>query len=115
MIFQVPGSITRVSTMANCIRIIVDTQENLNPDSMTKLMNLYNKLGWFTFNVHQIESEDIINLPELKQDDRKSPSQRLRAVLFRMWEQDPYGYEDFNLYYQFYMEKLIDRLKDKLV
>ncbi len=114
MIFQIPGYISKISTMSDSLRLQVDTQEGLNAESMTRLMNLYNKLGWFTFNVHQIEAEDIVNLPELKSDSRKTPAQRLRAVLYLMWKQDNCNYEDFNLYYEFYMEKLIDRLKEKL-
>lgn len=61
------------------------------------------------------EQQEVIN--DLKSDIDafgKSPGQRMRAVLYRLWEQVPEGYDDFNLYYQFKMEQLINHIKTKL-
>ena len=44
----------------------------------------------------------------------KTPSQRMRNVLFILWKQDPEGYKDFNLYYISRMEKFIDALKENI-
>jgi len=45
----------------------------------------------------------------------KSQSQRLRGVIFRLWEQDYQGkYKDFNIFYDSYMDKMIENIKDKL-
>ena len=41
----------------------------------------------------------------------KSPSQRLKAVYFKLWEQDGEGYDDFEQFYESKMEKLIDYFK----
>jgi hypothetical protein len=46
--------------------------------------------------------------------NEKPPSQRLRAVFYRIWERDKQGYDDFELYYRFQMEKLIEHFKTKL-
>jgi len=113
-IFQVPASITKISTMAHSLRLVIDTQENLNDDSKARLFEQYNKLGWFTFSVHQIEAENLIDLPQLKSDAKKTQSQRLRAIIFLLWQKDPHGYESFENYYNWYMDKLIDKLKEKL-
>lgn len=43
----------------------------------------------------------------------KSPSARLRAVLFILWKQRNIQ-DDFELYYKIQMEKVIDRVKDML-
>lgn len=55
--------------------------------------------------------------PEYKVDkeiQQKHPSARLRAVLWRVWEQD--GQQgDFDTYYRNAMEKLIEHFKNKLV
>ena len=48
-------------------------------------------------------------------DTGKSYSQRLRATLYRNWEQSSEGYKDFNLYYAFKMEGLINHFKSKLI
>jgi len=45
--------------------------------------------------------------------DQKSPSQRMRSVLFILWKQDNESL-DFNDYYRKHMEKLIDFLKAKI-
>ena len=60
------------------------------------------------------EAEFIDSLEAEYEDNRKSESQRLRAVLYRCWEQEPEDYADFNLYYKFKMEKLINHFKAKL-
>ena len=44
----------------------------------------------------------------------KPPSQRLRAVLYRMWEQDNEGFKDSNLHYIYHMNKVIEHFKSKL-
>lgn len=43
----------------------------------------------------------------------KTPAQRLRGVLYRLWEAKPEGME-FEVYYRVKMEKLIDAYKEKL-
>jgi len=113
-IFQVPAVITKISTMSKWLRLTVDTQEVVQADKLEKLFSLNEKLGWFTFSSHQIEPEDIIELPPLKVDSQKTPSERMRAVIFRLWEQDNNGYDDFNLFYRYYMVKIIDKLKERL-
>jgi len=44
----------------------------------------------------------------------KTPSQRMRNVLFLLFEQDHKGFSDFDSFYLDRMEKLIDLLKKKL-
>jgi hypothetical protein len=112
--FQVPGAIVKISTLAHSLRLVLDTQENLSDEAKARLFELHNKLGWFTFNVHQIEAESLVDLPELKTDSNKTPSQRLRAVLYLNWKQDAAGFKDFDSYYVSYMEKIITHLKEKL-
>ena len=65
------------------------------------------------FTKEQIDT--INNLKSDYDDIGKSPSQRLRGVLFRLWEQSNEGYKDFQLYYNFKMEGFISHLKTKLL
>jgi hypothetical protein len=60
------------------------------------------------------EKEFIDTLESDFDDQKKPPSQRLRAVLYRNWEQKAEGYEDFQLYYNFKVEKIITHYKNKL-
>ena len=40
-----------------------------------------------------------------------SPSKRLRGVFYILWEQDKQGYEEFELYYNDKLEKVIGHYK----
>jgi len=44
----------------------------------------------------------------------KSQSARLRHVLFRLWEQEPQGFDNSEDYYQAQMERIITHFKSKL-
>lgn len=98
------AQIGKVSTMADgSIKIELHTQE-LSSEEMTKLFQL--KKG---------ETLGEVEFPE-DRSDPKSHSQRLRAVLYRLWEQsgvdkDKIGHESF---YRDKMENLIQHIKDKL-
>lgn len=116
MILQLPATISKINSMAHrSLRIQIDTQENLSDQVMAEIMSKFDKLGWFCFLEDSIKEEDILNLPPLPTDDsrKKSQATRLRAVLYRLWEQK--GKQgDSELFYNQYMEKIIDSLKEKL-
>jgi hypothetical protein len=112
-VFQVPAGVSQIKTMSNMIRISFDTQENISAESLKRIFEWRNKIGWLLFAVRQIETDDL-DLPAIKSDSKKSPSERMRAVLFRIWEQDNGGHEVFENFYVWYMEKMIDKLKSRL-
>ena len=114
MIFQVPGVIVNDKGKKEVRQFIVETGET-SPEKITQLINMEGQPGWFTFSIHQIQPKDLMDLPELLPvDEKKTPSQRLRAVMFRMWEQNPEDFKEFDAYYRFHMEKIINWLKQKL-
>ena len=45
---------------------------------------------------------------------KKSPSQRLRGVMYLNFKKDPRGYEDFDSYYEHFMEAHIENWKSHL-
>lgn len=61
--------------------------------------------------------KDEENVPEYKIDkevNQKTPSQRLYGSLFRVW--DSQGRQgEFDEYYKNTMEKIIDRVKEKII
>lgn len=61
----------------------------------------------------QVGSEQVLEIKE-KIDTGKSPSSRLRSVLFVLWEQEGRPQQDFEIYYRMRMEKIIDWVKGKL-
>jgi hypothetical protein len=120
----VPACITHVETMSKSIRIHVDTQETLAPETLGKIFGLKDRLGWFFFaeRFEGLPQEiDAAKLPPITlEEGERSPSQRLRGAFFVYWDKnvsgrknDPYGV-DFELYYRQQMEKLIGQVKERL-
>jgi hypothetical protein len=46
--------------------------------------------------------------------ENKTPSQRLRGIFYRLWQQNPEGYTDFKEYYKYKMESIITHFKNKI-
>lgn len=61
----------------------------------------------------QSGSHEVLKVKE-RVDGGKTPSQRLRGVLFVRWEQLGRPTNDFEHWYSMAMEKLIDSIKEKL-
>lgn len=93
----------KVTTMKDgSLKITLVTRE-LDPKQMAEL--------FFNLNKEIL----TIDIPTDTTEEPKSKWQRLRAVLYRLWEQDMKSkYDSFELYYSHIMEKLINMYKDKL-
>jgi hypothetical protein len=60
---------------------------------------------------------DEPNVPEVKVDkdlESKTPGQRLRAVLYVLWEQGKKE-KEFEVFYKYNIERFIDLIKEKLL
>ena len=70
--------------------------------------------GWLVFAENALKEKDI---PKSQADikvNEKSPSSRLRAILFRYWEQNYSTKTEFEMFRDMEMEKIIDTYKGKL-
>lgn len=112
---SVQATISKVTTMADkSLRLEVDTQEITDPDTKRTIFEMHDKLGYFFFSETEIRKIDTSKLPEIVQDeDEKSPSKRLRSVLYVWWEQQKMK-EPFDIYYRRVMDKYIQQIKEKL-
>jgi len=98
------------------IAITLGTQE-MSPEKAGELFNTNSKMvtcylsikGEITDNEAEIIDSIEVEAPG------KRPSQRMRGVLFRLWEQAPEGYTDFNLFYIHRMDQMIEKIKSKLI
>lgn len=114
--FQAPATIMKIQTLADqSLKLDVITQE-LSPESNAELFNYKGKLGWVLFKEKEIKPEDLKDIPELEPEfkQEKTPSQRLRNVIYRFWEQQTDKLISFNEYYKMQMEYLIEQYKSKL-
>ena len=97
------------------VKLTIGTQE-LNPSQAAELFNLSQQfcyVGIKSETSTKDESELLDNL-KTELDTTKSPSQRLRGVLFLNYQQDSKGYKDFSTYYQSEMDKITEHYKNKL-
>jgi hypothetical protein len=111
---KVPSAISKITTMSDGgLRLYIDTAE-LAPQDKSELMGMYNKSGWFVFSDTGIMEADVpTEQVEFKND--RTPGQRLRGVIFRLWEQSSSTTRgDFETFYKIRIEKLIDQIKEKL-
>ena len=96
------------------VRLAFTTTFEVTNQDFAEMDKLVQSAGWIGFK--QNEALEVIDLPkEDAPDNGKKPSQRLRAVLFRVWEQQTDQKEDFEAYYRRIMEELINKYKDLLV
>lgn len=108
----IPVTIEGIKTRRDkTVSIAIGTQE-LSPDKAGEIFMLNGKFGFAYISAQNPEIEDIEVIDSLEPDmPHKSLSQRLRGVLYRMWEKNPEGYTDSNLHYMKYMEEIISKYK----
>ena len=112
-ILKVPAQISGVKTMSDRgLRISVDTQE-ISPADAGQVMMMKGKIGWFVF-AEQVGEEDIKNLPQIQlEEGEKSPTARLRAVLFVYWDKHKIA-EPFDIFFRRKIESFIGAVKEKI-
>jgi hypothetical protein len=95
------------------VNLTLHTQE-LNADQWQRIFALKGKyvVGVLASQDTPVESLEVPDVtPEYKGE--KSPSQRLKAVLYRIWEQNGKAGE-FEPYYRAKMDALIEKVKEQL-
>jgi hypothetical protein len=110
-----PAEVHSVKTLSDGgLGLLLHTQE-LGKEDMAELMGLVRKFGWVVI-AGEAEKLDEKDIPAeaLEFPTSKSQGQRLRGVLYRLWEKNNGGYQDFELYYKIKTEKIINWIKEKI-
>lgn len=114
VIMQVPGDMVDVRFTRNRGAILkLETDEDLPDEVVTQLSRYSCKRGWFFFGIEPLQPEDI-DPPPLPKGDGKTASQRLRAVLWVLAEQQGVPEDKRNEFYEARMESIISQIKTKL-
>lgn len=126
-ILQIPGEIWKVESRRNrSLQLTFRSQEDIPETVRSKLMAYAEQLGWLCF----LPGEEIIqpetiadsDMPKLETTDTKTPAQRQRGVLYRIWEKEgkpnPSGQKTeamaFEIWYRDQMERIIEHFKKRL-
>lgn len=96
------------------IKIILGSQE-ISAGKAGELFTLLNNVAICYISPKEINQREIDQVDKLEADiGGKTQSQRIRNVLFKLFEQDNEGYQHFDEYYRAKTEKYIDHLKSKI-
>lgn len=113
----IPGVLESYRSLKDrTLKLTFETAEP-NPDQMADIQRSIMNAGYIAFNVDPFSSSQEKYLTEMEvdyDDPKKTPSKRLRGVLYRNFEQEPKGYKTFNDYYNSQMELLIMHFKNNL-
>jgi hypothetical protein len=115
--YQLPAGLESYRSLKDgTLKLSFETGE-LSPEQMANVHYSLNKVGYLAFSPDPFASHELEAIDNLKveyDEVGKSPSKRLQAVFYRMWEQQSEGYFIFNDFYNAQMEKLIVHFKKKL-
>jgi hypothetical protein len=97
------------------VSITLGTQE-LSSGRAGEVFSLNNKLAAVYISPKEVSQREIDQVDKLEPDlPGKSPSQRLRNVLFIIYSTtDAEGFKEFDSYYKVKMEQIIEQLKTKI-
>lgn len=112
----IPASIEAVATRRDrTLKITIGTNE-LPPDVAASILALQNDFAFFAIKKEDFGKAELETMEAHKaeiDDSKKTASQRLRGVLFRVWERTANA-ETFETYYIREMERIISHFKTKI-
>ena len=112
---QIPVIFDGLRTMADgSVKFSFATRE-LHADDLAALLSYRKQEGYLLFKPAPFEESDLIDIPETVPEFRnsKTPSERLRGVLYRLWEfRGSQG--NFEAWRTEEMERIITHYKGKL-
>ena len=111
------GGVNKVATLNDgTLSINIHTQE-LPEDTMMRIFSLRKSPGMILISSDDISKAEQDEVEKFTSDfevgKNKTSSQRLRAVLYRVWEQGEQLY-DFPIWYESQMERIINKYKSTL-
>ena len=110
MTIQLPAYLTGFASKVDGSASVRFGTQELTEEDFIELKRHHGQYGWLLFQENPYQGNEI---PTELALDGKTPSKRMRDVLFVLWKQE--GAEgDWETWYRQRMEKLIDSVKKKL-
>ena len=117
-VFRTPAILTKISSRADRSYTLTFNTQELAPVDVAEISQYLQGFGTVAFAVNdqQLEELDSLEAPEeIVEQGSKTKSERLRGVLFALWEyKHKEKYKTFDLFYSVYMEQVIDNVKRNL-
>jgi len=89
------------------IKVTFGTQE-MSPSDAAQVFQLNQRFCYIAIKEESFQQDELDNIDSIKTDleSNKTPSQRLRGILYINYQQDTEGFKEFMTYYISKMEKL---------
>ena len=112
--FQVPSIFEGINFLKErgCLSLRFHTNE-LTSEEMTEITNHHQAFGYLLFKPNKEFTDDEIPEDNAPSDETKTPSQRLRGVLYALHKRINTP-EPFEMYYRKTLNKIIEHYKDKI-
>ena len=114
---KIPAILSTFTSLKDkTLKIVFETNEP-NNEQILQIATNTQKFGYLAFKGEKFTKDELKEISKLDtnyQDTQKTPSQRLRSVLYVLYEQDNKGYKDFQSFYTYHLETLIAHFKNKL-
>ena len=109
------GVIENLSTRADStLKVVIGTPE-LSPNEVGELFAMRKKEVFVYIKDTGISKEEIEAIENHESEGgSKTQSQRIRGVLYRLWESNNEGFTEFHNYYLSKTESIINHLKNQL-
>jgi hypothetical protein len=110
-----PATIENITTRKDkTVKLTFGTQE-LSPAKAGELFDLLNSFSVVYISPKTIGQNELDQVDKLDPEfEGKTQSQRIRGVLFKLFQQDAEGHKDFDAFYRNKTEKYIEHLKGKI-
>lgn len=112
----IPTIVTAIRTRVDgSLLVTVETNE-LSPTKAGELFSFRGKTTLMYLSPKEtISQKEIDQVNKLDAEiEGKTPSKRLRDIIYVLFTQQPEGYKDFDSFYKYKMNVIIDHLKSKL-
>lgn len=108
--------VERVATRKDKTLAITLGSNELSPSEAAELLSSSQQFVYCAIKKDEFKAIEVnaIEGADLDFPEKKSQCQRLRGVLFKLFEQQPEGFADFDSYYKFHTEKIISHYKNKI-
>ena len=111
-----PAQIESINTRKDkTLKVTIGTQE-LTPSDAAQVFQLNQQFCYLAIKPEPFSKDETETIDSLKSDltTAKTPSQRLRGILYLNYQQDNKGFSDFTTYYTSEIEKICEHYKNKL-
>jgi len=97
------------------IKVTFGTQE-LSPVDAAQVFQLNQRFCYIAIKEETFQQDELNKLDDIKTnlETNKTPSQRLRGILYINYQQNNEGYKDFTTYYTSKMEVICEHFKLKI-